>query len=83
MTHAIDVLRQEHWSMSRLVHLMDKLQKEIRAARSPTCRCFVRSKTTCTVSPDQCHHPKEDLIYRRLGQLEPGLSEIGTDLEYE
>ena len=33
MTHAIDVLRQEHASMGRMLRLMTKLSREIAAGR--------------------------------------------------
>jgi hemerythrin-like domain-containing protein len=83
MTHAIDMLREEHGSMSRLLHLMDKLQKEMRGGQEPDIPLLREIGEYLHGFPDQCHHPKEDLIYRRLSKLEPGLREIGTDLEYE
>jgi hemerythrin-like domain-containing protein len=83
MTHAIDVLRQEHGSMSRLLRLMDKLGQEMRDGQDPDFPLLGEIGDYLDGFPDQCHHPKEDLIYNRLAELDPGLRELGSDLEYE
>jgi len=83
MTHAIDVLRQEHRSLSRLLRLMDKLQRELCAEQEPDIPLLEEIGDYLAGFPDQCHHPKEDLIYSRLAELDPGLGELGSDLEYE
>lgn len=35
----------------------------------------------CLTYPDECHHPKEDLIYRRLVARDPAAAEAVGDLE--
>ena len=37
----------------------------------------------CLEYPDQCHHPKEDWIYRKLGDLDGTLAEPLGDLPAE
>jgi hemerythrin-like domain-containing protein len=83
MTHAIEVLRQEHMSMARLLRLMDKLHLELGAGQAPDFPLLNEISDYLRGFPDQCHHPKEDLIYSKLGEREPGLDELGSDLEYE
>jgi hemerythrin-like domain-containing protein len=83
MTHAIEVLRQEHIGMGRLLRLMQKLWREISAGQSPDYLLLNEISDYLRGYPDQCHHPKEDLIYRKLGDRDPDLQELGGDLEYE
>ena len=83
MTHAIEVLRQEHIGMGRLLRLMEKLWREISGGQSPDYPLLNEISDYLRGYPDQCHHPKEDLIYRKLGERDPDLQELGGDLEYE
>jgi hemerythrin-like domain-containing protein len=83
MTHAIEVLRQEHIGMGRLLRLIEKLGREISAGQSPDYLLLNEISDYLRGYPDQCHHPKEDLIYRKLGERDPDLHELGGDLEYE
>lgn len=83
MTHAIEVLRQEHIGMGRLLRLMEKLWREISGGQSPDYVLLNEISDYLRGYPDQCHHPKEDLIYRKLGDRDPDLQELGGDLEYE
>lgn len=83
MTHAIEVLRQEHIGTGRLLRLMEKLWREISGGQSPDYPLLNEISDYLRGYPDQCHHPKEDLIYRKLGERDPDLQELGGDLEYE
>ncbi len=83
MTHAIEVLRQEHISMARLLRVMENLLCEISDGSSPDFPLLNEISDYLRGYPDQCHHPKEDLIYRKLGDRDPDLRELGGDLEYE
>lgn len=83
MTHAIEVLRQEHIGMGRLLRLMEKLWREISGGEPPDYPLLNEISDYLRGYPDQCHHPKEDLIYRKLGDRDPDLQELGGDLEYE
>jgi hemerythrin-like domain-containing protein len=83
MTHAIEVLRQEHIGMGRLLRLMEKLWREISEGQPPDYPLLNEISDYLRGFPDKCHHPKEDLIYRKLGERDPDLQELGSDLEYE
>lgn len=69
--------------MSQLLRLMSRLQREIDAGENPDLPLLGEIGDYLAGFPDACHHPKEDLIYRRLGERSADLGEIGADLEYE
>jgi hemerythrin-like domain-containing protein len=83
MTHAIEVLRQEHVSMARLLQLMDKLQRELASGQPPDYPLLNDISDYLQGFPDACHHPKEDLIFQKLGERDPEFHELGSDLEFE
>ena len=62
MTHAIDVLRQEHASMGRMLRLMTKLSREIAAGQSPDFAVLNDISDYLRGFPDEFHHPKEDTL---------------------
>ena len=80
MTHAIAVLRQEHKSMGKLFRLMESLLQELDDGQSPDFRLLHDIGDYLRGYPDQCHHPKEDLIYRKLMRRDPAVLESGSDL---
>ena len=69
--------------MGRLLRLMDKLRLELDDGESADLPLLGEISDYLLGFPDACHHPKEDLIYNRLGELQSGLKELGSDLEYE
>lgn len=69
--------------MGRLLRLMEKMWREISGGQPPDYPLFNEISDYLRGYPDQCHHPKEDLIYRKLGERDPDLHELGGDLEYE
>lgn len=69
--------------MGRLLRLMEKLWREISGGESPDYLLLNEISDYLRGYPDQCHHPKEDLIYRKLGERDSDLQELGGDLEYE
>ena len=83
MTHTIEALRQEHISMARLLRVMENLLREISDGQPADYPLLNEISDYLRGYPDQCHHPKEDLIYRKLGDRDPDLRELGSDLEYE
>ena len=66
MLHAIRILTFEHASMGKLLDLMDRLYEQILDGHTPDFRLFHEIGGYLSEYPDQVHHPKEDLIYRRL-----------------
>ena len=66
MPHAIRILSLEHKSFAKLLDLMDHLYERIMGGHTPDFRLFHDIGSYLSGYPDQVHHPKEDLIYRRL-----------------
>lgn len=66
MPHAIRILSLEHKSLSKLLDLMDRIHKQILERNTADFRLLHEIGSYLSGYPDQVHHPKEDLIYRRL-----------------
>ena len=69
--------------MGRMLRLMTKLSREIAAGQSPDFAVLNDISDYLRGFPDEFHHPKEDAIFRKLGEREPELSDLCTDLEFE
>ncbi|MBT8078219.1 MAG: hypothetical protein KJO31_06560 [Gammaproteobacteria bacterium] len=57
--------------MTKLLDLMDHLFKQIQDGHAPDFRLLHDIGGYLSGYPDQVHHPKEDLIYRRLRKSDP------------
>ncbi len=66
MPHAIRILSLEHERLAKLLDLMDRLYGQILDGHAPDFRLFHEIGGYLSGYPDQVHHPKEDLIYRKL-----------------
>jgi hemerythrin-like domain-containing protein len=66
MPHAIRILRLEHERLAKLLDLMDRLYEQILNGHAPDFRLFHEIGGYLSGFPDQVHHPKEDLIYRKM-----------------
>lgn len=66
MPYAIRILSLEHERLGKLLDLMDRLYEQILDGHAPDFRLFHEIGDYLSGYPDQVHHPKEDLIYRRL-----------------
>lgn len=69
--------------MGRMLRLMTRLSREITAGQPPDFVVLNDISDYLSGFPDECHHPKEDIIFRKLGERDPGLADICTDLEFE
>ncbi len=83
MVEVIRALRRDHANLARL---LDELERQIGIFEDggepdyDVIGCVVEY---CLDFPDQCHHPKEDLIYRKLGGLAGNLAGPVGDLQAE
>lgn len=83
MAHAIDLLRREHLNMSRLLALLEHqliLFETAGHVDLDLIRCIAEY---FGAYPKTCHHPKEDVIYRKLCARKPGVAEEMSDLVAE
>ncbi len=81
MPAAIDAIRKEHRTMSRLLDLLETQIDLFEKTEQPDYDLMKEIIDYFLTFPDLYHHPKEDLIYRRLKKRAPDqVSEFG-DLE--
>lgn len=80
MSAMIEVLREEHADMARLLDLIDE---QVRGPSAPDCELIHEILEYCLTYPDQYHHPKEDLIYRALCRRDRRVTPAIDDLEAE
>ena len=83
MTKILDDLRQDHRNLARLWDLLGRELNIFKQGGQPDYDLVESILDYSLNFPDLCHHPKENLIYEKLADLDPGsLSAIG-DLEKE
>lgn len=87
MRNVIADLRTEHTNMERLLKILDRQIEIFEAAGQPDYTLIQDIILYFLDFPDQCHHPKEDLLAQRLLELSPdraarlsGLSELHEEL---
>jgi hemerythrin-like domain-containing protein len=87
MRNVIADLRTEHTNMERLLKVLDRQIEIFEAAGQPDYTLMQDIILYFLDFPDQCHHPKEDLLAQRLLELSPdraarlsGLSELHKEL---
>ena len=68
MPALLEILEQEHADMRRL---LDLIKTEADAAETPDFGLLHEIVEYCLAFLDQYHHPKEELIYAALRQLDP------------
>lgn len=87
MRNVISELRTEHANMERLLRILDRQIEIFEAAAQPDYGIVQDIILYFLDFPDQCHHPKEDLLAQKLLELSPdravrlsGLSELHKEL---
>jgi len=68
MADLIDSLQQDHANIARLLRLLERQVAQIRGAQRPDYDVLLGLMTWFFDFPDACHHPKEDLLARRLSE---------------
>ena len=71
MRNVIGELRSEHTNMARLLRILDHQIEIFEAAGQPDYTLMQDIILYFLDFPDQCHHPKEDLVAQRLLELSP------------
>jgi hemerythrin-like domain-containing protein len=70
-SQALDDLRAEHCFMSRLLDMLEIQVRVVAEDKSPDRELLLEIAQYFAGFPDLFHHPKEDLIFRRLAALHP------------
>jgi len=71
MPDTLFLLRLEHGNLSKLLGLIENQVAAADAGMPMDEQLLSLASEYFSDYPDRCHHPKEDLVYRRLGERDP------------
>lgn len=83
MPKILDALSTDHKDMARLYDLIGRELKVFKTGEQPDYELVKKILDYCLAYPDQCHHPKEDLVFRRLRARDPAAIDFIGDLAEE
>jgi hemerythrin-like domain-containing protein len=83
MVEIIEILRQEHRNIEKLLQVMEQELTVFDRGERPDYEVFGAIVEFFKNYPDSCHHPKEDIIYEKFRTRDPGRAASVADLEAE
>lgn len=83
MSDAILMLRLEHGNFARVLGVLEDQLERLRSGAPVDGGLLTMAHEYLAGYPDQCHHPKEDLIYGALQRRDPAAAEGLSDLVAE
>ncbi|MGA8696915.1 MAG: hemerythrin domain-containing protein [Xanthobacteraceae bacterium] len=83
MVEIIEILRQEHRNIEKLLQVMEQELTVFDRGERPDYEVFGAIVEFFKNYPDSCHHPKEDIIYEKFKTRDPGRAASVADLEAE
>jgi hemerythrin-like domain-containing protein len=83
MVEIIDILRQEHRNIEKLLQVMEQELTVFDRGERPDYEVFGAIVEFFKNYPDSCHHPKENIIYEKFKTRDPGRAASVADLEAE
>ena len=83
MVEIIEILRQEHRNIEKLLRVMEQELTVFDRSEGPDYEVFGAIVEFFRNYPDSCHHPKEDMIYEKFRTRDPGRAASVADLEAE
>ena len=83
MVEVIDILRQEHRNIEKLLRVMEQELAVFDRGERPDYEVFGAILEFFKMYPDTCHHPKEDIIYEKFKACDPGHAASVADLQAE
>lgn len=83
MPAVIESLRTDHVNMARLLHLVEAEIAAFKAGTVPDYALLGDILDYLLNYPDLCHHPAENMIYRRLRRRVPAEAEAVREIEDE
>jgi hemerythrin-like domain-containing protein len=81
MTYMIEVLRQEHRSIEKLLRVLERELSVFDRGDRPDYEVVLAVIDYFKDYPDSCHHPKEDMIVGKLRARDPIAAKAVGDLE--
>jgi hemerythrin-like domain-containing protein len=83
MAAMIEVLREEHRNIGRLLRALEHQIEIFASGDPPDYDVIVGVADYFLDYPDRCHHPKEDLIISKLREAHPQAAANIADLSHE
>jgi hemerythrin-like domain-containing protein len=83
MFDALHQLTRDHGNMARLLDLLERHIAEYGGGRPLDVEAFGGIMDYLLHFPDLCHHPKEDLVYRRLRNVDAHRAALVGDIVAE
>ncbi len=83
MAEVIRKLREEHKNITRLLDVLEHELGIFDATKQPDYDVVVSIADYFTGFPDRCHHPKEDIIFRKLREKDPAAAASIGNIESE
>jgi len=71
MTYVVEVLRQEHRNIEKLLRVLEQELSVFNRGDRPNYEVVVGIIDYFKDYPDSCHHPKEDMIFDKLKSRNP------------
>jgi hemerythrin-like domain-containing protein len=83
MTRMIEILREEHRNIEKLLHVLELELDVFDRRERPDYDTLQAVIDYFKEYPDRCHHPKEDMIFEILKARDPAAAERVGDLAAE
>jgi len=83
MSNVVMLLQADHRNMAKLLDLIQQQAKNMARRAPANYRLLESIFAYLSGYPDQCHHPKEDLLYRKLLGRQPDMAGSLKDLVKE
>jgi hemerythrin-like domain-containing protein len=83
MVEIIEILREEHRNIEKLLRVMEQELSVFNRGERPDYEVFGVIIDFFKKYPDSCHHPKEDIIYEKFKARDPDRAASIADLEAE
>jgi hemerythrin-like domain-containing protein len=83
MTYVVEVLRQEHRNIEKLLRVLEQELTVFDRGDRPNYEVVVGVIDYFKDYPDSCHHPKEDIIFEKLKSRDPVTAANIGDLRAE
>ena len=83
MSSVMVLLQIDHINTAKLLDLIEQLARKMTILAPVNLNLLESSLAYLLNYPDQCHHPREDLVYRRLLSKSPDMARSLNDLVKE
>jgi hemerythrin-like domain-containing protein len=71
ITYVVDVLRQEHRNIERLLRVLEQELRVFDCGKRANYEAVLGVIDYFRDYPDSCHHPKDDMIFEKLKSRDP------------